>query len=85
MGETIVVGVFKMIPKGWEKRVEDLKIRGKNEAIQTTALLRQARILSPWRPEETCCHSVSIERQPANSGGTTHMAAEWRPYKQQHY
>ena len=39
----IVVGVLGMIPKGLEKRLEAIEIRGRIESIQTTTLL--ARIL----------------------------------------
>ena len=38
------------------KRLNKLGIRGRTETIQTTALLRSARVL------ETCCHSHSSER-----------------------
>ena len=41
----IVVGALGMIPKGLLEGLEDLEIRGKVEIIQTTALLRLARIL----------------------------------------
>ena len=41
----IVNGVFRTIPKGLVKGLEDLKIRGQVEIIQTRALLRSARIL----------------------------------------
>ena len=53
----IVVGVLGIIPKGLVKGLEDLEIRRLAEIIQTTALLRSARILK--RVLETCCHSNS--------------------------
>ena len=44
--------------KGLVKGLENLEIRGQVETIQTTALLKSARILRrSWRLEETCCHS----------------------------
>ena len=39
----MVIGILGMIPKGLGKRVEELKIKAKN--IQTTALLKSAKIL----------------------------------------
>ena len=41
----IVVIYFRMVPKDSEKRLDELEIRGKLEIIQTTALLRSARIV----------------------------------------
>ena len=41
----IVFDVLGMVPKGLEKRLEELEIRGRIETIQTTAVLRSARIL----------------------------------------
>ena len=40
----IMVGALGIVPKGMEKRIEELKIRGKIETIQTTAL-RSPRLL----------------------------------------
>ena len=40
-----VVNVPGMVPKGLEKRLEELETRGRIETIQTTVLLRPARIL----------------------------------------
>ena len=40
----IIVGVFRTDPKGLEKKLEELKIK-KIKIIQTTVLLRSARIL----------------------------------------
>ena len=42
---TIVIGVFGTVTKGLLKGQEDLEVRGRLETIQTTALLRTARIL----------------------------------------
>ena len=41
----IVVGALGTVPKGLEKMLEELEIRGRIETIQITALLRSARIL----------------------------------------
>ena len=41
----IVIGALGKIPKGMIKGLQDLEIRGQMETIQTTALLRSARIL----------------------------------------
>ena len=42
---TIVIGAFDTITKGLLKDLEDLEVGGRVETIQTTALLRTARIL----------------------------------------
>ena len=48
--------------------LKDLEIRGRIETIQTTALLRTARILRRvLEIEETFCHSNSSERPPVNA------------------
>ena len=41
----IVIGALGTLLKGLLKRLDDLEIRGQIETIQTTALLRSARIL----------------------------------------
>ena len=41
----IVIGALGTIPKGLEKSLDELEIRGRIETIQTTALLRSAGIL----------------------------------------
>ena len=41
----IVIGAFGTVPKGLLKGLEDLEVGGQVETIQTTALLRTARIL----------------------------------------
>ena len=43
--------------------LQDLEMRGRVETIQTTSLLRSARIL-----EETCCYSNSSGKPLANAG-----------------
>ena len=41
----IVIGAFGTVTKGLQKALEDLEVGGRVETIQTTALLRTARIL----------------------------------------
>ena len=41
----IVIGAFSTVNKGLLKRLEDLEVEGRVEAMETTALLRTARIL----------------------------------------
>ena len=41
----IVIGVFGIVTKGLLTGLEDLEVGGRVEIIQTTALLRTARIL----------------------------------------
>ena len=52
----IVNGAFGTVTKGLLKGLEDLEVGGRVETIQTTVLLRKARI--PRRVPETCCHSA---------------------------
>ena len=51
--------LFGTVTKGLLKGLEALEVGGWVETIQTTTLLRTARILR--RLEETCCHSNSSE------------------------
>ena len=60
----IVIGALGTITKGLLKGLEDLEVGGRVETIQTTALLRTARILR--RVLKTCCHSNSSEKPSAN-------------------
>ena len=64
----IVIGALGTVTKGLLKILEDLEIRERVEDIQTTALMRLARILRRVLGE-TCCHSNSNEKQSANAGG----------------
>ena len=41
----IVIGAFGMVTKGLLQGLEDLEVSGRMESIQTTALLKTARIL----------------------------------------
>ena len=61
----IVIGAFGTVTKGLLKWLEDLEVGGRVETIQTTALLRTARILRGVL--ETCCHSDSNEKPSANA------------------
>ena len=62
----IVIGAFGTVTKGLLKWLEDLEVSRRVETIQTTTLLRTARILRRVL-EETCCHSNSSERPSANA------------------
>ena len=56
----IVIGAFWTVTKGLLKELEDLKVGGRAETIQTTALLRTAGVLRRIMAIlETCCHSNS--------------------------
>ena len=41
----IIIGALRTVSKGLVKRLEELEIGGRAKTIQTTALLRSARIL----------------------------------------
>ena len=60
-----MIGAFGTVTKGLLKGLEDLEIRGRVKTIQSTTLLRTARILR--RVLETCCHSNSSERPSAKT------------------
>ena len=60
----VVIGTLGTVTKGLVQGLKDLKISGRVEPIQTTALLRLAGIL---RLEETCSHSNSSEKTSANA------------------
>ena len=57
----IVIGTFSTVTKGWLKGLEDLEVGGRVETIQTTALLRTARILG--RVLDTCGDLLSLKLQ----------------------
>ena len=57
----IVIGAFGTITKGLLKGLEDLEVGGRVETIQTTALLRMARILR--RVLETWGDLLSLKLQ----------------------
>ena len=62
----MVIDALGTVTKGLVKGLKDLEIRGQVEIIQTTTLLRSARILERVL-EEACCHSDSSERPSANA------------------
>ena len=57
----IVIGPFGTVTKGLLKGLEDLEVGGRVETIQTTALLRTARILR--RVLETWGDMLSLKLQ----------------------
>ena len=57
----IVISVLCIVTKGFIQGLEDLEINGRVEAIQTTALLRSARILK--RVQETWGDLLSLRLQ----------------------
>ena len=61
----IVIGALGTITKGLLKSLEDLEVGGRVETIQTTALLRTARILR--RVLETWGDLLSLKKPSANT------------------
>ena len=61
----VVTGAFGTVNKGLVKVLEDMEIRGQVEVIETTALLRSARIL---RRSRTRFHSSSSVKTSADAG-----------------
>ena len=61
----IVIGAFGTVTKGLLKGLENFEVGRRVGTIQTTILLRTARILR--RVQETCCHSNPRERPSANA------------------
>ena len=57
----IVIGAFGTVTYGLLKGLEDLEVGGRAETIQTTALLRMARILR--RVLKTCGDLLSLKLQ----------------------
>ena len=62
----IVIGALGTVTKGLVQGLEDSEMRRRVEIIQTTAILRSARILR--RVLETFCQSNSSEKPSANAG-----------------
>ena len=58
---SIVIGDFGSVTKGLLKGLDDLEVGSRVEAIQTTTLLRTARI--PRRVLETCGDLLSFKLQ----------------------
>ena len=59
----IVIGALGTIPRGLVKGLGDSEIRGQEETIQITVLLKN----EFWRLEEACCHSNSSGKPSANA------------------
>ena len=57
----IIIGALNTVTKGLIKGLEDLEIKGRVETIQTTALLKLARILR--RVLKTCEDLLSLRLQ----------------------
>ena len=65
----VVFGTLGTISKCLEKKLEELKIRGRIKTIWTTALLRTARYLEECRkPEEIYCYLDSSEKPQIKTG-----------------
>ena len=65
----IVIGILGTVIKGLIKGLEDLEIRGREETIQTTELLRSPRILRRvLKNLGLSFHSNSCEKPSANAG-----------------
>ena len=62
----VVIGVLGAGTKGSVQGQEDLKISGRVETIQTTALFRSTRILK--RVQDICCYGDSREKPSAKAG-----------------
>ena len=85
----IVIGAFGVVTKGLLKGLEDLEVGGRVETIQTTALLKTARI--PRRVLETWGDLLSLYRQwkPSdvadvkNSNNNNNNTDDQRPYNNQ--
>ena len=63
----IVIGALGTVSKGLLKGLEDLEVGGRVETVQTTALLRTARILR--RVLETWGDLLSLKKSSANTDG----------------
>ena len=71
----IVVGVLNMVPKSLEKEPEELEINGTIKTIQTTTLLRSARILK----SSGDLRRLAVTQTPAKSHQQTLV---WKTYKE---
>ena len=63
----IVIGALGTVTKGLLKGLEELEVGGQVQTIQTTALLRTARILRRVLETLGDCHSNSSEKPSANT------------------
>ena len=62
----IIIRVFRIISKNVEKKIGELDIQGRSETVQTTSLLKSARLLC--KVLGTCCHSASNENHQLELG-----------------
>ena len=69
----IVIGALSTVTKGLVQGLADLEITVLVETIQTTALLRSARILR--KVLETCCHSNFSGKPSANARGCEKLSS----------
>ena len=76
-----IIGALGTVTKGLEQGLEDLKIKGREETTQTTALLRLARILRRvlGRLDETYCHS-DYSGKPFVNAGIKKLLKEFNNY-----
>ena len=66
---SVAIGALGTIPKGLVKGLEDMKIRGQEENIQTKGLLRSARILRRVLEIQGDLLSLKLQWKPsANTG-----------------
>ena len=65
----IVIGVLSIVTKGLVKVLKDLEIRGQVETIQTTALLRSAKILRRILETWGDLLSLKLQRKPSANAG----------------
>ena len=65
----VVIGVFGTISKGMVRELEEFEIEqwDPDYPNYSTVTIGPAYWVESWRPEETCCHSGSSERQLANT------------------
>ena len=64
----IVLSILGMVPKGLEKRLEQLEIGRRIKTIMTTTLLRLKEYSGlSWKPEVIYSDSDSSERPPPNA------------------
>ena len=67
----ILIGAFGTVTKGLLKDLEDLEVGGRVETIQTTALLKTARILR--RVLETWGDLLSLSERPSAYADVKHF------------
>ena len=64
-----LIGALGTVTKGKVQGLKNLEIRAQEETIQTSALLKSARILKKsWKLKETCDPSDYSEKPSANTG-----------------